>query len=157
MEAFIYSTMPSTFDHRPELAMDGDPGTSYLTYGGMDDGDDFWVILSTPVLAKSIRVSTGANGENLLTDALLETSQDGSVYKVAAQFGRDGTADAQNLNQPVKSIKIRLRPRAGASHLQIDEITIDSETPITHVQEGPPRGFVDISQAPDLAKWAAKA
>jgi len=157
VEALIYSTMPSTYDHRPEFAMDGDPGTSYLTYGGMGDGDDFRVILSTPVSVKSIRVSTGANGENLLTDALLETSQDGSIYKVAARFGPDGAAFAQKLSQPVKSIRIRLMPHAGASHLQINEITIDSGVPITHVQAGPPRGFVDISQAPDLAKWAAKA
>jgi len=137
--------------------MDGDPGTSYLTYGGMGDGDDFRVILSAPVSAKSIRVSTGANGENLLTDALLETSQDGSAYKVAARFGRDGVAYAQKLGQHVKSIRIRLRPHAGASHLQINEIAVDSDVPITHVQAGAPRGFVDISQAPDLAKWAAKA
>jgi hypothetical protein len=157
VEALIYSTMASTFDHRPELAMDGDVGTSYLSFGGMSDGDDFRVILSSPVSAKSIRVFTGANGENLLTNAVLETTQDGSVYKVAARFGSDGNAYAQNLSQPVKAIRIRLNPHEGASHLQINEITIKSETPITHVQAGPPRGFVDISQAPDLAKWAAKA
>lgn len=157
VEAFIYSTMASTFDHRPELAMDGDVGTSYLSYGGMSDGDDFRVILSSPVLAKSIRVSTGGNGENVLTNAVLETTQDGSTYKVATRFGADGIANAQNLSQRVKAIRIRLRPHEGASHLQIKEITIDSDVPVTHVQAGPPRGFVDISQAPDLAKWAAKA
>lgn len=157
VEALIYSTIASTFDHRPEMAMDGDSGTSYLTYGGMDDGDDFVVILSTPISVKSIRVTTGANGENLLSDGLLETSQDGTVYKAAASFGHDGTAFAQKIRQRVKSIRIRLKPGTGASHLQIDEIAVDSKVPITHVQEGPPRGFVDSSQAPDLAKWAAKA
>jgi hypothetical protein len=157
VEAFLYSTMPSTFDHRPEFAMDGDLGTSYLTYGGMDDGDDFIVMLSTPVSIRSIRVTTGANGENLLTNAVLETSQDGAVYKLAASFGADGTAYSRNLKGHVKSIRIRLKPGNGASHLEIDEIAVDSKVPIAHVQEGPPRGFVDVSQAPDLAKWAAQA
>lgn len=157
VEAFLYSTMASTFEHRPELAMDGNAGTSFLSYGGMSDGDDFRVILSSPVLAKSIRVSTGANGENLLTNGVLETSQDGLAFKVAARFGSDGTASGEQLSQRVKEIRIRLKPHEGASHLQINEIAIDSDIPVTHVQAGPPRGFVDISQAPDLAKWAAKA
>jgi len=108
VEAFIYSTMASTFDHRPEFAMDGDPATSYLSHGGMDDGDDFIVILSTPILVKSIHVTTGDKVENLLTDAILETSQDGTVYKTAASFGLNGIAYAQNLDQRVKSIRIRL-------------------------------------------------
>ncbi|HWD38686.1 MAG TPA: basic secretory protein-like protein [Fimbriimonas sp.] len=149
--------MPSTFDHRPEMAMDGQAGTSYLTYGGMGSGDDFVVILSTPIPVRSIKVTTGANGENLLTDGFLETSADGATYKAAADFGPDGTVNAQRIRGNVKSFRIRVKRRRGVSHLQVDEISVDSKIPITHVEQGPPRGFVDISQAPDLADWAARA
>src|SRR5262249_40190070 len=41
--------------------------------------------------------------------------------------------------------------------LVVREITIKSPVKISHIQWGPGRGFIDISQAPDLAEWARKA
>jgi len=157
VEALIYTTMACRRDHRPEYAMDGDPTTSYKSVGDMGPGDDFWVILSGAIPIRSIHVATGSGAENLLTDAVLETSADGDKYTVAGKFGADGTVTADHIRGDVKSIRIRVNRRASAPHLEISEIAIDSSVAITHVQEGPPRGFVDTSQAPDLADWAARA
>jgi hypothetical protein len=157
VEALLYSTMASTFANRPEFAMDGDANTSFRSYGDMGDGDDFIVLLSAPIPVRRIFVTTGHGSEDRLTSAVLETSTDGSSYHRTASFQDDGTALATNVSEPVRAVRIRLNSGSSVSHLEIREIKIDSPVPITHVQEGPPRGFVDISQAPDLAGWAARA
>src|SRR5580700_6169608 len=70
VEALIYSTMPSTWDHRPTLAMDGDLNTTFQSDGGMDDGDSFLVLLSRPIPVQSIQVTTGdSDGNDRLADA----------------------------------------------------------------------------------------
>jgi hypothetical protein len=158
VEALLYTTMPSTRDHRPEMAMDGDEGTSYRSVGGMDDGDTFLVLLSRPISVQSIRVTTGdADGNDLLTQAAVETSSDGAVFVKAAPFSATGVASAALNNRLVTAIRIRMNAGTGVPKLAIREITIHSKTPISHIQYGPGRGFVDISQAPDLAGWAARA
>src|SRR5580704_13871866 len=70
VEALIYSTMPSRWEHRPEFAMDGDLESSFQTDGGMDDGDTFLVLLSRQIRVKSIRVTTGdSDGNDRLEEA----------------------------------------------------------------------------------------
>src|SRR5437660_1693792 len=69
VEALLYSTMPSTAAHRPEMAMDGDPATYFKSVYGMGDKDDFQILLSRPIALRSLRVVTGDNEkQNLLTD-----------------------------------------------------------------------------------------
>jgi len=157
VEALLYSTMPSTNAHRPEMAMDGDAETSFRSVYGMEDGDDFRVLLSRPIEVRSIRISTGSGKDDLLTEAFLETSEDGTTYKKAATFNAEGIASTTSIDKPVAAIRIRMNPRKSATHLQIKEISIDSPTPVAHAQIGPARGFIDVSRAPDLANWATKA
>lgn len=157
VDALIYSTMPSTNVHAPEMAMDGDPKTSYRTFYGMGDGDSFTVILSRPIKVRSIEVDTGLDHRNVLNAAHLEVSSDGETFKTVAQFDQDGTALAKKLPGEVAWIRVRMNPRRATSHLEISEIKIDSDVPIGKVQRGAGRGFVDTSRTPDLAGWAAKA
>jgi len=157
VDALIYSTMPSVAAHRPEMALDGDPQTYFQSLYGMDDGDDFWVILSRAIPIQSLRVVTGdAAGQDTLTGGALETSPDAVHYSQAAVFGSDGVAAATG-RRLVRAIRIRLNPGQDVSTLLVREITVGSPVKIDHVQAGPGRGFVDISQAPDLAVWAATA
>jgi hypothetical protein len=150
--------MPSTTPYRPELAMDGDAKTSFRSYYGMGDGDGFTVILSRPIPVRSIRVTTGSeSSDDLLTDAFVETSADGTTYAKAASFGNDGVATANSLKSPVMALRIRMNPAKAISRLQIREITIDSPVAIANVSRGPGRGFVDVSQFPELTAWAAEA
>lgn len=154
LEAQIYSTMPSTAAHRPEMAMDGDGKTAFRSVYGMEEGDDFRVFLSRPAAVGSIRVATGdAEGDDLLTDAILETSADGTAFVKAASFDKAGVAAAKA--GTIVALRIRTNRGRAASHLQIREIALG--VPVAHVQQGPPRGFVDVSEAPDVAAWAARA
>ncbi|MGV3614151.1 MAG: basic secretory protein-like protein [Fimbriimonas sp.] len=157
VDALVYSTMPSTFAHRPELAMDGDANTSFRSYYGMGDGDSFTVILGRPIPVRSLRVTTGAGENDLLTDATLETSVDGTKFIRAADFDAKGIAATNRVKDPVMAIRIRMKPSKAVSRLQIKEIDVDSPVVVGSVLRGPGRGFVDVSRAPDLAEWAAIA
>lgn len=143
VEALIYSTMASRWEHRPTMAMDGDPNTYFESTGGMDDGDDFLVLLSRAVPVESIRVATGdLEANDALNDAVLEVSSDASTYARAASFDKAGVADADLHGHPVSAVRIRMNRRAYAPKLAIREISIRSSMPISHVQYGPGRGFV---------------
>lgn len=157
-EALLYSTMPSTAAHQPDMAMDGDLTSYYKTVYGMGGGDDFLVMLSQPISVQSLRITTGTpEGDDLLTNAYVETSPDGVHYTKAADFDKSGVASASLHNTLVEDVRIKVNSRSSVPSLVIREIALDSKTKISHVQMGPGRGFYDISQAPDLAVWAAKA
>ena len=157
VEALVYSTMPSTNAHRPEMALDGDPNSYFQTVYGMDDGDDFEVVLSRAIPVSSLQVVTGdTDGQDLLTAGVLETSPDAVHFTSAAAFGAKGIASAAG-QRLVRAIRIRLSPNQNVSALVIREMTVNSPVKIARVLRGPGRGFVDISQAPDLAVWAATA
>lgn len=158
VEALLYSTMPSTFAHRPELAMDGDTNTYFRSVYGMGDGDDFLILLSQAIPVKSIRIVTGdSEGQDVLTEGRIETSEDGERYSRAAAFDSKGVANASLNNKLVRSFRIHLNSRRGLPALLVREITVDSPVKISHVQTGPGRGFTDLTEAPDLKVWAEKA
>jgi hypothetical protein len=158
VEALLYSSMPSTFDHNAVMAMDGDSNTYFKTVYGMGDGDDFLVMLSHAIPMQQLTIVTGTpDGDDTLTNGFVETSPDGDKYNRSVPFNSAGVADASYNNAPVECIRIRVNRGQGASSLVIREITIKSSATVSHVQYGPGRGFQDISQAPDLAVWSATA
>ena len=158
VEALVYSTMPSYSAHRPEMAMDGDPTTYFKSAYGMDDGDDFLVLFSQPILVQSLRVATGdSEQQNILTEGMVETSPDAVHYQKAASFDSTGIATAAFHNLPVEAIRIRLTPGHSIPALLIRDLSVQTAAKFTHTMLGPGRGFVDISQAPEVAKWAQKA
>jgi hypothetical protein len=158
VDALIYSTMPSTSAHRPEMALDGDESTYFKSVYGMSEGDDLQILLSRPIPVSSLRIITGdAENQDVLSDGFVETSPDGATYQRAAVFNSAGVATATLPNTTVAALRIRLNPRKGIPSLVVREITLNSPAKIARVQLGPGRGFVDISQAPDLAAWAQKA
>ena len=158
VEALLYSTMPSTAAHRPEMAMDGDAGTYFKSAYGMGGGDDFLVLLSRPVPVRSLHITTGdADGQDVLTGGFVETSPDGVHYSKAASFDSAGVADAALAGAPVLAVRIRVGRGQGVPALLVREISIQSAVPISHVERGPGRGFHDTSLAPDVAAWAQRA
>jgi hypothetical protein len=158
VEALLYTTMPSTAAHRPEMAMDGDTNTYFRSAYGMSDGDAFLVLLSQPVPIQSLRITTGdGEGQDALTEGRVETSEDGSHYSRAASFDSKGVANANLGGKLVRSFRLRLDSRRGLPALMVREITVQSPVKISHIQLGPGRGFTDLSEAPDLAVWAQKA
>ena len=158
VEALLYTTMPSTADHRPEMAMDGDANTCFKSAYGMGDGDEFLVLLSQPIPVQALQITTGdAEGQDVLTDGRVETSEDGSHYTRAASFDSKGTAHASLGSKLVRSFRIRLNSRRGVPALLVREMVVQSPVRIAHIQLGPGRGFTDLSEAPDLKGWADKA
>lgn len=158
VEALLYSTMPSTREHRPEMAMDGDENTYFQTTAGMDDGDDFLVLLSRPTPVHSIRILTGdSDGGDCLTHAFVDASTDGATYTKIASFDSNGRASASLGDRPVVAFRVRTNPQTGVPKLVIREIAIEGAEPVAHVQYGPGRGFADLSEAPDLVKWSTTA
>ncbi|BDI32542.1 hypothetical protein CCAX7_45930 [Capsulimonas corticalis] len=158
VQASIYSTMPSTTAHSPQMALDGNPSTYFKSVYDMGDGDTFLVVLSQPVPLRSLHIVTGgADGKDEVTNGVAETSPDGAVFRKAAAFGADGVADAKLGGQPIKSIRIHLNEGAHLPALLIREITIGSPVKISDVRLAPGRGFVDLSQAPDMEDWAKRA
>jgi hypothetical protein len=157
-EALIYSTMPSTAAHRPEMAMDGDARSYFKSVYGMSDGDDFVILFSQPIPLESLHITTGDNdSQDTLTDGTVEIAPDAVHYSKAAAFDKDGVADTALHGKLVQALRIRVDTGKSAPALVIREIAIKSSTRISHIQWGPGRGFVDISQAPDLADWARTA
>lgn len=138
------------------MALDGDPSTYFRSFYGMGDGDDLQVMLSRPIVVRSLRITTGdAEGQDTLADAFVEVSAYGGSYRRVADFNREGVAMFSNA--PIMALRIRLNKNRGVPALLVREITIDAAEKIAHAQEGPGRAFSDISQAPDLAGWAARA
>lgn len=157
VNALLYSTMPSVAAHRPDMAMDGDPQTYFQSQYGMGEGDDFWVILSRAISTSSLRVVSGdADGQDTLTHAVVETSPDAVHYTQAAVFGADGVAAATGPRM-VRAIRIHLEAGRGVPSLVLREITVTGPVAVAHAMLGPSRGFVDISQAPDLTVWSTRA
>src|SRR5579871_3276443 len=157
-EALIYSTMPSTSAHRPEMAMDGDLNSYFKSVNGMSDGDDFIILLSRPIPLQSLRITTGDNDhQDTLTEGYVETSADAVHYSKAAAFDKEGVVDATLRGRPVQALRIRVDRGKSAPALVVREIALKSPVQVSHVQYGPGRGFIDLSQAPDLVEWARKA
>ncbi len=157
-EATIYSTMPSTAAHRPEMAMDGDPSTYFQSAYGVEDGDDFTAMFSPPLAARSLRVTTGnPDGDDLLGGGLLEISLDGRTFRPAATLGADGVANAALNGQKIAALRLKVRRGAGVPSLVVREISFDGAPPLAHVSYGAGRAFSDYSGFPDLKEWARKA
>src|ERR1041385_2551125 len=111
VEAWIYSTMPSTSAHRPEMALDGDQKTYFKSAYGMDDGDAFLILFSRPISVQSLRIITGdSEGQDALTEGAVETSPDAVQFSKAAAFDNMGIANATPGDKPIQAFRIRLNP-----------------------------------------------
>ncbi len=159
VEALIYSTMPSSTAHSPQMALDGSEATYFKSAYGMSDGDDLTILLSRPVAATSIRVLTGdAQGQDLLSTGFVEIAPDEKTFSRLASFNARGVVEAKpQPNTLVRALRIKVNRNSAIPNLVVREISIVAPDAVSHAQAGPGRGFSDISQAPDLAAWAKKA
>jgi hypothetical protein len=102
-------------------------------------------------------VTGDPDNDDILTDGYVEVSADTAQYHKAASFDAKGVAQASLNDEPIESLRIRVSPRRSVPGLLVREITIGSTVKIAHVELGPWRGMADLSQAPDVAAWAARA
>lgn len=155
IEATLYSTMPSRWANRPELAMDGDAKTAFRSYYGMEEEDSFVVMFARPVPVRLIRAVTGEeNGEDLLTNGVLEIADASGKFRKAADF-KDGVAALASGSGVVTALRVRMNRGKAAPHLVLREVTVGG-TPV-HARRGSGRAFTELNGNKDLAAWAEKA
>ena len=158
VEGLLYSSMPSESTHHPEMAADGDENTYFRSAYGMSDGDEFLLRLSQPIPVSSLKITTGdPEGQDILSTGFVETSSDGVRFTKAATFNAQGAASKAMAGKLVQDVRIRLNSGSGIPALLIREISLTSPIKISHVQLGSGRGFIDLSEAPDLTVWSQKA
>lgn len=158
VDALLYSTMPSTNAHRPEMIMDGDEGTYFKSVYDMSEGDDLTILFSQSIPVEEIRIITGSqDNEDTLTDGYVEGSSDGVKYTSIASFNAQGVAEAKLRGKQYSSLRIRVNKGKSVPSLLVREVKIKSGVKIGHVAMGSGRGFIDISEAPDLAEWSQRA
>lgn len=152
--AVVESTLATDSDKIRQFAFDGDQDTYFASKDAPGAEDSFTLVFDEPVVVNSVTVHTGkSDGAEALASGTLQISEDGAAFRDAAAFGK-GVATAE----PGSRIKaIRIRPGKDHAHpLVIREIALDSD-PRLETFEFPVEIVVDVTDAPEMKDWAAKA
>jgi hexosaminidase len=122
-----YSEPPVTFEtkipHRPEyppsLASDWNRKTFYMTNRPVTKGENFTWRFTTPLPPAEIIIKTGNPDtvNNILTDGVLQISEDGKNFKPCKQFIY-GTAETITPHS-IKALRIKVTENQTAKHLTI--------------------------------------
>jgi len=157
VDATVSTTMQSSHfsvDARPELAMDRNQKTYFLSDRSAHTGDDFRVVLSSPSHVTQIAVTTGdKDGADQLQAGSVEISEDGREYREVGTFSN---GQAKVFVDAPSIVAVRIKPTASQDQpLAIREITL-SGVRINRVTRDPRIDF-DYSLAPDLGSWAQQA
>jgi hypothetical protein len=143
--ATIETSLKSASGQIRQFAFDGDGDTFFLSARNVKSSDHFTLLFDKPVTVNSIVVTTGRpKGGDRLDAGALEGSDDGKTFEPLAPF-REGSA---------KYAKSRIKPAEETKQpLAIREIVITSEPAVT-VFKYPIEVVVEVSDAPDMKKWA---
>jgi hypothetical protein len=149
----IESSLATGNNQIRQFAFDANPDTFFASEKNASKADSVTLTFDTAVALRSVRVTTGRpKGGDALTAGVVEVSADGKEFTELAKFA-DGAA-AGGAKPDVKAV--RVRPTEDLKHpLVVREIVIDSEPPVA-VFKYPIEFVVDVSDAPDMAEWAAK-
>jgi hypothetical protein len=152
--AVVESSLATGNNQIRQFAFDGDPDTFFASEKDAAKGDHFTLTFDAPARVKSVRVLTGRpKGGDALGSGVVEVSADGKAFEELAAFA-DGTA----AGAPKGAVKaIRIRVTDDLKHpLVIREIAVDAD-PAVAVFLYPIEFVVDVSDAPDMKDWAARA
>ncbi len=141
--------------YKPELAVDGRPGTFFWTSRGLNADDHLTLTFAKPLALNDVEIITGKpEGGDSLEKGVLEISEDGAAFSEAATFSY-GNASAALGGKNVKALRIRSTKNQGA-WLAIREIYLNAKAPAL---SGKPTAAInlDFSDTPDLKDWALRA
>jgi Peptidase of plants and bacteria/F5/8 type C domain len=152
--ATVESTLGTSSKQIRQFAFDGDLETYFASANNPSASDHFTLILEKPVKLQSIEVTTGRpDGADKLETGALEMSSDGKAYKEVARF-KEGVARFKEKDRVVRSI--RIKPGTEPAHpLVIREIALDSTQPVA-IFKYPVEFTVEVSDAPEMKRWADK-
>jgi Peptidase of plants and bacteria len=153
--AVVESTLKTAAGQIRQFAFDGNADTYFASANNPGKEDHFTLVFDRPVAIRAIDVATGKpTGGDALDAGVLESSTDGKTFEKLTDFA-DGMARVKT--DGVKVRALRLRPAGDMKHpLAIREFTIQSE-PKVAVFKYPIEFIVDVSDAPEMKKWADKA
>ncbi|MBN9118991.1 MAG: sigma-70 family RNA polymerase sigma factor [Planctomycetes bacterium] len=137
-----------------QFAFDGNPNTFFASVDRPGAEDHFTLVFDRAVAVTAVEVRTGTpNGFEGLASGRLEVSEDGKTFEPLAGFDRGaarGDAGGRRL------FAVRVRPGAQPHPLLVREIAIASDPPLAAFRH-PVEFSVDVSRAPEMAKWAEHA
>ncbi len=151
----VSTSMQSHKYYKPELAVDGRPGTFFWTSRGLNADDHFTLTFAKPLALNNVEIITGKpEGGDSLEKGVLEISEDGAAFSEAAKFNYGNAAAALN-GKNVKALRIRSTKGQGG-WLAIREIYLNAKAPAL---SGKPTAAInlDFSDTPDLKDWALRA
>ncbi|AMV26308.1 basic secretory protein [Gemmata sp. SH-PL17] len=153
VQAAIESSLPTAGGRIRQFAFDADPATYFASDRNPTKTDHLTLTFDRPVTLKSVAVVTGRpNGDDVLTDGVLEVSADGIAFESAANFEK-GKATA-DVGRSVKAV--RVRPTADLkAPLVVREFTINTEPRVVTFRY-PVEFTLDVTDAPEMREWAEK-
>jgi hypothetical protein len=155
LAATIETTLATDGEHIRQFAFDGDPKTFFVSVKNASRADHFTLVLDKPAAVKSLIVTTGRDdGRDKLRAGVVEASADGKKFEPWAKL-KDGEAKVKVSGRKVRAI--RIRPSEDLKYpLVVREIAVEAE-PAVAIFKYPVEFVVDVSDAPEMKKWAEKA
>jgi Peptidase of plants and bacteria len=152
LSASIETTLNTEGNNIRQFAFDGDQNTYFASAWNPGRGDHFTLVFDKRVALNAVKVTTGRpDGSDKLDNGTLEISADGKSFRTCGRF-QNGVADMDKPSRGV--IAIRVRPGTEPKNpLVIREFQIDSDPPIA-VFKYPVEFVIDVSDAPDMRRWA---
>jgi len=151
----VTTSMDGQKFYKPELAVDGRPGTFFWTTRGLTTQDHFTLTFAKPVALNDVEVITGKpEGGDSLEKGVLEISEDGTTFSEVAPF-KYGNASAALNDKQIKALRIR-PTKAQGGWLAIREIYLNAKAPAL---SGKPTAAInlDFSDSPEMKDWALRA
>lgn len=156
LRATVGASIATHRDHVRQFAFDGDDATHYESVEPAAADDWFVLKFDQPVRVTSLGVATGRpDGSAILKAATLEVADSEGLFRKVAPL-KEG--QAQDVGQselgeePIAAVRIRVS-ESQDDPLVIREITVESDSPVATF-EYPVEFFIDVSEAPEMEKWA---
>jgi len=129
----MVTTMPTSAGNQSWYPLDEDSSNYFWTNGVPQVGDTYTVELASPSSGLLLEVETGkVSGEERLSNGVLETTSDGSLWTTIATFS-DGRAQAVIPDQTT-AFRIRVTAAEG-NWLVIRDIKLSASVNISHFEE----------------------
>jgi len=154
--AIAESSLATSGIHIRQFAFDADPASYFASEKNASKTDHFTLTFDHPVVLQTLLVQTGRpNGDDSLSEGVLEASGDGKSFEMFAKFEK-GQASLKP-SREIRIIKaIRIRPTEDLKYpLVIREITIDSNPRVIPFRY-PIEFALDVSDAPEMKEWGEK-
>jgi hexosaminidase len=128
-EGHIETTIPHYSNHKPDTLLDGNPDTFFWSSRPVKQGETITWRFEEPVTVTLLESTTGKLEDptaDILTDAVLEISEDGHSFRNVAGF-EYGTARARMEATPIRAARIRVTSDHDLNWLVVRDLVLRAE------------------------------